>query len=64
MTTCAISTSSPVGWIAITGAFFEFDYHRLLRRLDGDGDFRGHSSGVKRTAVWVSFASTIALAFG
>ena len=48
----------------MTGAFSSCDHYRFVRRLDRDRYFRSDVGRREKDRVWVSFASTIALAFG
>src|SRR5579862_4748030 len=64
VTTWAISTSSPDGWIAITGALWSSTTTGSAGVLIATVTSGVISAGVKRTGVLVSLASTIALALG
>ena len=64
VTTCAISTSSPVGWIAFTGALSSSTTTGSAGVLIATATSGAISAAVKRTGVLVSFAKTIARAFG
>ena len=64
VTTWAISTSSPVGWMALIGACLSCTTTGASDVLIGSATSTGISAGVKGTGVFLALASSIALIFG
>src|SRR5271165_4671339 len=64
VTTSAISTSSPVGLIAMIDACFSWITTGTSAEWMGSATSTGSSAEVKSTGVLVSLASAIALALG